>query len=200
MCQELADLGMQLARAAAKRALHEAEQPADQPRRKTPDPNLAFTRVSREVRQIIALEIRLTAGPAATRARPSQPRASAPKTTSPAKLQPPSPAYTDDRREALHQAFEYLTREHPKRDSLRGDFAAFVTLRLLNDKAGRNSASTLLIDIGKHLGLDFDGAAIPEEIYQALRLSRHRTPEPEPPIWIPPVATSATGPPQTIAA
>ena len=191
---------MQMARAAAKRALHEAEQPAAQPRRKAADPNLAFTRASREVRQIIALEIRLAAAPAATRTRSCQPPASAPRPAKSPKPLPPGPTYTDDRREALHQAFDYLTREHPKRDSLRPAFAAFVNLRLLNDKAGRKSASTILIDIGKHLGLDFDGVAIPEEIYQALRLSRHRTPEPEPPIWIPPVASSATGPPQTVAA
>ncbi len=76
VCQELIDLGLKLARAAAQRALdaHEQSQPdhpADtQNQTQARDPNLAFTRLSASVRHAVALEARI-AGNAFARPAPA---------------------------------------------------------------------------------------------------------------------------------
>ena len=71
-CQELAELGMQLARIAAQKALRdwqaeEAAQPGETPRATTrsADPSLTFVRLSLAVRQAITLEAQIAAGPEA---------------------------------------------------------------------------------------------------------------------------------------
>jgi len=66
MCRRLADLGMQMAEAAAEQALAEAENP-DAPKRKGPDPALTYIRLCASVRQSIALEAKILAGPAKSR-------------------------------------------------------------------------------------------------------------------------------------
>jgi hypothetical protein len=66
MCRRLADLGMQMAEAAAEQALAQAENP-DAPRPKGPDPSVTYVRLCASVRQSIALEAKILAGPAKTR-------------------------------------------------------------------------------------------------------------------------------------
>ena len=69
-CQELAELGMELARAAAREALRALSAPAEHrmpgmaapPVCDTVEPGVLFTRVSRAVRQAILLENRILAG------------------------------------------------------------------------------------------------------------------------------------------
>ncbi len=69
-CQELAEIGMELARAAAREALRELETPIEHrmpgmaapPECPTPEPGILFTRLSRAVRQAILLEARIAAG------------------------------------------------------------------------------------------------------------------------------------------
>jgi hypothetical protein len=68
MCRRLADLGMQLAEAAAAKALAAAEdEDPEVPRAKSrasgPDPAISFARYCTTVRQCITLEARLLAGP-----------------------------------------------------------------------------------------------------------------------------------------
>ncbi|HEX4261274.1 MAG TPA: hypothetical protein VHY76_09245 [Acetobacteraceae bacterium] len=64
MLRELAEIGMALARALGEQALAapQAEAP-DPPAPPRADPGLAFARVARAVRQCIALEARIAAGP-----------------------------------------------------------------------------------------------------------------------------------------
>jgi hypothetical protein len=65
MLQRLADIGMQLAERAAEQALAEpppSAESASKSRRRGPDPRNVFIRLSRFVRDTIALEVRLAAG------------------------------------------------------------------------------------------------------------------------------------------
>ena len=194
MCQELAGLGMQLARAAAQRALRDMEQPAAatpaaakpaarRRARQNPDPSLAFARVSREVRQLITLEIRLAAAPAQPRTRRSR---------------TPTPAEPDTRRAPLHQAVDYLTAQHPQREEIRSDFARRIERRLAADRAHDIPAGAMLIGIADEIGLDINDAEIPEDLYDALLPPRFRT-EPAQTTRLPPVARHATGPPAAAA-
>lgn len=61
MLRELAELGMELARALGAQALAELnpDEPQDPPKVTTADPVLTFTRVARAVRQTVALEMRI---------------------------------------------------------------------------------------------------------------------------------------------
>ena len=94
VCRELADLAMELARAAARRTLQawqaqEEAEPANAdkaagPARRGPNPGLLFLRFSSAVRQAIALENRIAAGAAPVRAkRASGPSLDAPRDSPP---------------------------------------------------------------------------------------------------------------------
>ena len=65
MCQELAELGMAMAHALARKTLAQMAEPEAEPTpsRSQPDPALSFARLSAAVRQAITLEARIAAGP-----------------------------------------------------------------------------------------------------------------------------------------
>jgi hypothetical protein len=80
MLRELAELGMELARAMARQALAEADgaQPVEQADgRPRCDPGLAFSRIARAVRLTLALEARTREGAAAARRTPDAAEAAA---------------------------------------------------------------------------------------------------------------------------
>ncbi|HWK44213.1 MAG TPA: hypothetical protein VNT30_05820, partial [Stellaceae bacterium] len=71
MLQRLAEIGMELAEAVGRQALEQAKaasEPAETPRQPGPDLGLVFTRISRSVRQTVALEVRIAEGPLTPRA------------------------------------------------------------------------------------------------------------------------------------
>jgi len=71
MLQRLAEIGMELAEAVGRQALEQAKaasEPAGTPQKAGPDLGLVFTRISRAVRQTVALEARIAEGPLTPRA------------------------------------------------------------------------------------------------------------------------------------
>ncbi|HWK45846.1 MAG TPA: hypothetical protein VNT30_14085, partial [Stellaceae bacterium] len=71
MLQRLAEIGMELAEAVGRQALEQAKaasEPAGTPQKAGPDLGLVFTRLSRAVRQTVALEARIAEGPLTPRA------------------------------------------------------------------------------------------------------------------------------------
>jgi len=71
MLQRLAEIGMELAEAVGRQALEQAKaasEPAETPRQPGPDLGLVFTRLSRSVRQTVALEARIAEEPLTPRA------------------------------------------------------------------------------------------------------------------------------------
>ncbi len=89
LLQELIELGMKLARAAAQKALQALEAPApapeDKPQEKTPDHGQFFLRLWASVTKTIALQSRVTAAPK------TQPRAPAPQPPSTQAAPAPDP-------------------------------------------------------------------------------------------------------------
>ncbi len=74
MCRELAELGMELARTAARQALEQTPpaEPDAAPMPRQADPRLVFTHLARSVRQCIALGTRLAAATGADAKREAQ--------------------------------------------------------------------------------------------------------------------------------
>jgi hypothetical protein len=173
LCAELADLGMQLARAAAAKTLAEWAEPEQPPTaeplsnqpaeplsepaptpkrtastapRKPTDPALLFTRLVAAVRDCIALEARLAAAttPAAARAASLQLRA-------------------DPRRAPLRDAFRLVTENHPDRPELLRETTARLDEELAADETQSIDAPTLFFDICEELGIEIDFANLPDE-------------------------------------
>ena len=219
MCQELADLGMQLTRAAAAKALRDAEAasaaapPAATPRARSPDPTLAFARLSREVRQIITLECHLAAGPAAAASVPRrhaaqrrehEPRPGIPKIPKVPEAPRAKPANADNRRALIRQVVNDLTEQHPNRDIVRMQFTARADRALAADPGYEIPASRILLDIASKMGLDLETAEVSQEIYDELLPHRFRTQEPEQPAFTtpaftPPITPRSTSPPGMVA-
>jgi hypothetical protein len=107
MCRDLAELGMALAQAAAKKALTDfaaLAEPGDKqakPDGTTTDYTQLFIRLSSNVRQIMLLEARLDAGVA-----PPRPRAE------------PARAPADPRRAIIRQALDFAIGNRPDRATL----------------------------------------------------------------------------------
>ena len=202
MCQELADLGMQLTRAAAAKAMRDAEAAsAAAPRARSPDPTLAFARLSREVRQIITLECHLAAGPAAAASVPrrhaAQHPGDKPRRGTPAapKVPETKPANPDNRRALIRQVVNDLTEQHPDRDIVRMQFTARADRALAADPGYHIPASRILLDIASKMGLDLETAEVSQEIYDELLPHRFRTQEAEQPA----VTPRCTSPPRMMA-
>jgi hypothetical protein len=157
--QELAELGMAMARAVAEEALHPApapeaapSEPATAPTRTRRDPGLGFARLAHSVRQTIALEARI----AAERDNPS-PRPS----------RPPPP---DPRRSLLRGAL-YAAAPGPHREAGRatpGGFRREIDERiedeLAADPGGDIPIHEILAAICGDLGITLDCSRLPDAL------------------------------------
>lgn len=186
MCAELAELGMQLARAAAARTLADWTEPdadpqeqsapeppaassrAPPPPRRTTEPGLLFSRLARAVRDCIALEARIAAGPGhahrgATRHFPPDPR-----------------------RRRLRDLFDRITEQHADRAEIRRDIAD----RLEEELAAGPQADlgTIFSTICEDLDLELDLAHLPDEVLRLLAAPPDHPiedPDPNPFTWPP---------------
>ena len=168
MCRELAELAMELARAAARRTLQawqaeEAAEPANNSKApapaaraarasKTPDPGLLFARLSTAARQAIALEARIAAGPVP--ARRGTDRASRP---------PP-----DERRATLRQVLRDATEHHPDRTTIRRDITDSIEAQIAADPAGEIHMGDMLDTICEYLGIEINWSKIHDEVLEKL--------------------------------
>jgi hypothetical protein len=147
MLQELAELGMQLARLAVQQALHEPATEPHRPRRA--DPSLVFLRLSTAIRDTIILKIRLAAGilPAA----PRPPRE--------AKTQPhPTEAPQDARRALILRYFREgidLTHQKSKIATSQQIVETHIDAELAKDPDARLPGRDIRHKICKSLDLPF---------------------------------------------
>jgi hypothetical protein len=185
-CAELADLAMQLARAAAARTLTDWAEPAaphasatqslpaaethaacemapranatpaPAPRGtataasyKPTDPAVLFTRLAAVVRDCIALEARLAAGPA-----PS-PRAAG------------LSLRADPRRAPLREALRHATENHPDHAELLRETTTRLDEQLANDPDQTAEPAHLFATICNELGVELDLATLPDEYLNA---------------------------------
>jgi hypothetical protein len=173
MCAELADLGMQLARRAASIALANWAEPEESPAAEPPpepapeppaakplraaglsvralackssDPALIFTRLVASVRDCIALEVRLAAGPATTN-----------RGTTLA-------LRADPRRAPLRDIFHRITEHHPDRTELVRETTARIDEDLAADPDRILDLSNIFFGICENLGIEPDLATLPDE-------------------------------------
>jgi len=176
MCAELADLGMQLARAVAARALSDWQEPeaaafvaapepspAPQgqpthirtPSCKTPsckpvDPALLFTRLAAAVRECIALEARLAGGTQAASRAPAPLRGA------------------DPRRAPLRDIFRLVTKNHPDRAALLRETTNRVDEELAADAGQTTQAPSIFFAICEEFGIEIDFATLPDLYLNAL--------------------------------
>jgi hypothetical protein len=147
MLREMAELGMQMARAAAARALDPDSQTAPDFAR---DPTLAFARATCAVRQAIALETRIAAAELA-----------------PARAQPAPASAHDPRRPALRQALYKLADAEPERAAraqLRRHIDERIEHELLADPGADLPPGDVFAAICDDLGLHLDPSALPDEL------------------------------------
>ena len=182
ICAELTDLAMQLARAAAARALTNLAQPEPSPAPEPPpvpaaapqshpettpqsnpaprraaanvarlyaykptDPAVLFTRLAATVRDCIALEARLAAGPGGTsRAITLQLRA-------------------DPRRAPVREAFREAIKNHPDRADLQRETTTRLDEVLAADPDQTITLGNLLFDICNELDIEVDLSTVPDE-------------------------------------
>ena len=173
VCQEIIELGMQLTRATAQRALQAAEEDpphptpantadcAPNPTQKPRDPNLAFTRISRIVLQAVTLEAQIAAG-AFNRA--TAPRAQAAQAE--AELLGIC-AYVN--RSTVIQGLERLAETHPDRASLHDAIEDAVDESLADHPEDRLPAHFARACAA--LGLTPSTQGFPEDLVEALATS-----------------------------
>ena len=196
MLARLAEIAMNLAEAAAEQALQDwaapaaapaepepaTPQPTPAPARtpRAPDYGLLFARLSRAVRQTIALEARIAADHAAAT------RAAAPI------VRPPA----DPRRPILRRALMEATQDHPDRAQLRRDAEERLDYELLTDPERLASPADLLAIIAHDLAIDFNLAHLPDELVFATPITPDDEDDPTPP-WLRPLL-QATSPPALV--
>ena len=175
MCAELADLAMQLARAAAARTLDswaepdpapESTQPleprpepeaapastrptqklAPTPTYRATDPAVLFARLAATVRDCIALETRIAAN------------APNPQTATRA-----AALRADPRRTPLRNAFDYILKNHPDRSHLHPQTSARIDDELTDDPDQTIEPAFLLCSLCQEYGIEIDWAHIPDE-------------------------------------
>jgi hypothetical protein len=176
MCAELADLGMDLARAAAAKARAEwadpehpptedeppepAAEPPSRPAQASPpraaairapaakptDSATIFTRLTATVLACITLEARLAAGLTPTR-----------RDTSPA-------LRADPRRAPLRDIFRRITELHPDRAELVRETTARIDEDLEADPDQTNDLPTIFFTICEAFGIEVDLAILPDSI------------------------------------
>ncbi len=163
VCRELIDLGMVLTRAAAAKALQEWSVPEPQagdPPNPTPepaqpeppatprriaDPGLLFARLSRAVRQAVALECRVAADAAAA--------------ANPVRA---SRVAADPRRPILRGVLADITTNQPDRAQLRRDLNERLDAELETDPDQERPLADLYTTVCQELGLDPDYSAMPD--------------------------------------
>ena len=159
---------MQLARLAAQRALQEWQEqeaspdarPAASPPAKTPDLGLLFTRLSRSVRDSIALEARLAAGPK-TQSRGAN--------TKPHRSETHIPGPHDDpRREPLIRVLHEATKLHPQRAEMHRGLIERIDSDLARDPDYLYPGEAILVAITEDLGIDVDYTKLSDEMLAAL--------------------------------
>ncbi len=158
--EELAELGMAMARAVAAEALHPApaaeaapSEPATTPTRTRRDPGLTFARLAHSVRQTIALEARI----AAERDNPS-PR-------------PTRPLPPDPRRSLLRGALYDAAGPGPQREAGRAAAGGFrreiderIDDELAVDPGGDIPVHEILAAICGDLGISLDYSRLPDAL------------------------------------
>jgi hypothetical protein len=141
--RRLGELTMGLAEAAAaKAAQHLAEPGPPEPDGKQADPVLAFTRLSRAVRQTIALEIRVASDDVAPH-------------------RPPPP---DPRRPLLRRALHRAAAADPGRPGLKREIDARIEHELLADPEGDAPLGEVFATICDGLALPFDPSQLPDTL------------------------------------
>ena len=196
MCQELAELGMELARAAAARALRDwatpatpaaspDENPAPEPTpqaaaAKTLDPGLLFARLSRAVRQSIALEARIAADALVSHRHTHR-----------------SP--NDPRREILRRALHQASAGHPDHAELRRDTDERLDHELAIDPGQHISVPELLATISEDLGIPITYDRLPDTfLFSPNRSQPQPGPDPSIPQWLPQRHSKGPEPPNPI--
>jgi hypothetical protein len=156
MLQELAELGMQLARLAVQQA--QQEQATEPPRPKRADPSLVFLRLSTTIRDTIILKTHLAAD--ILPAPPRPPRE--PKT------QPhPTEAPQDARRALILRYFREgidLTRQKSKIATNQQIVETHIDAELAKDPDHRLPGRDILLKICKSLDLPFYANRIPNDL------------------------------------
>ena len=192
VCQELIELGMTLARAAAEHALQDmAAPPPSQTipgsaaaalaeadarlRHRAPDYGLVFARISRAVRQTVALEAHIAAAR-------------------------PTPAAPDPRRARLGAALRQATAIHPNRTALRREAVERLDCALAADPTAAIPIDDMLKAICQALGVTLaeppaqpQTPAKPHTTAQSPRPRPARSPPPTPGNWRPPITQNPTG-------
>jgi len=147
MCQEMAELGMQLVRAVAHKALQEwAEDEAQaKPAARKPDPALTFSRLSGAVRQAIALEARIAQGP------PTQARRGREKKF-------------DPRRATLKRLVHETTERNPDRNDLRKGAQQTIDDHLADDLYDETAMPDLFQSICREAGIEISQRTLSDDM------------------------------------
>jgi len=157
MLQELAELGMQLARLAVQQA--QQEQATEPPRLRRADPSLVFLRLSSAIRDTIVLKTRLAAG-----ILPAPPRPPREANTQPiAAAQQPQ----DPRRALILRYFREaidLTRQKSKIATNQQIVETHIDAELAKDPDHRRPGRDILLRICKSLDLPFYASRIHSDL------------------------------------
>jgi hypothetical protein len=137
MCQRIAELALDLAEVAARKAREELENPPPA-KPKTPDSATLFTRLSTVVRQAITLEAKLAGGSA--------------------KAAPGAAVPDDPRRDIIRQVLDLSTARHLNRGQLRRDIMRLVDKAIAEDPEQKNEPFDIIEPIfnDHDLAIDYD--------------------------------------------
>jgi len=178
MCRRLAELGMHLAEATAEQARAPgADDAAHKPRRKGPDPALSCARFCASVRQSVALEARIAAGPAKRRAaRPY-----------------------DARRTPLRRIFTEGTERHHDRNEARRVLIAAGEQALDADPQGERRIFDIVWQVCKDIGIKINKRTLHDEMLVLVEhwegdVDNHPLLKPFP-AWLIPLLPHGSGPP-----
>ena len=164
---------MQLARAAAAKALRDWETPPEAESTQTrapPEPGLVFARLARAVRDAIALEASIAAGPQPTRA--SRSTAGTQAETAGAS------GSEDPRRAVLIRVLQEATKFHPRRAEMHRGIIERVDSDLAQDPDYEFPGETILVAISEDLGIEINYGKMSDETLAELLPKRfHPTPE-----------------------
>ncbi len=159
MLQELAELGMQLARLAVQQA--QQEQATEPPRPKRADPSLVFLRLSSAIRDTIVLKTRLAAGILPAPPRPPREAKTQPQPIAAAQ-QPQDP-----RRALILRYFREaidLTRQKSKIATNQQVVETHIDAELAKDPDHRRPGRDILLRICKSLDLPFYASRIHSDL------------------------------------
>jgi hypothetical protein len=169
MCQEIAELGMQLLRAVAHQAIQDwTEEQPEAKAPKKPDPALTFSRLSGAVRQAIALEARI-ANPPQTQARRSREKK------------------FDPRRATLKRLVHETTERNPDRNDLRKGAQHTIEDHLADNAYDDTPMPDLFQSICKEAGIEPSQKTLSDEMLDIAFPGPWPEPEPripKPPIWV----------------